>query len=118
MHSSPSPAPSPQSQLSLSAIVQYAFLAGLAYILAGAPLASLLNSSSSGSEDSYNANGKAREGNVVDVRTLESLVIPENNLSCAEHRYKGVYLMSREPLVIYIEGFLREGEGKQIVDLR
>lgn len=113
---SPSP-PLQQSQLSLSSIAQYVFLAGLAYVLAGAPLSSLINSSSSDSE-SYNVNGKAREGKVVDVRTLESLVIPETNLSCAEHRYKGVYVLSRDPLVIYIEGFLGEGEGKEVVDLR
>ncbi|XP_014561583.1 hypothetical protein COCVIDRAFT_86384 [Bipolaris victoriae FI3] len=112
---SPSP-PLQQSQLSLSSIAQYVFLAGLAYVLAGAPLSSLINSSSSNSE-SYNVNGKAREGKVVDVRTLESLVIPETNLSCAEHRYKGVYVLSRDPLVIYIEGFLGEGEGKEVVDL-
>ncbi|KAJ5064605.1 hypothetical protein J3E74DRAFT_200705, partial [Bipolaris maydis] len=105
------------SQLSFSSIAQYVFLAGLAYVLAGAPLSSFLNSSSSGSENSYNFNSRAREGKVVDVRTLESLVIPETNLSCAEHRYKGVYVLSRDPLVIYIEGFLGEGEGKEVVDL-
>lgn len=112
------PSPPPTSQTSVSSIVQYAFLAVLAYVLAGAPLSSFLDSSSSGSETNNNANAKPREANVVDVRTLESLVIPEKNLSCAEHRYKGVYVLSREPLVVYIEGFLGEGEGKEIVELR
>lgn len=112
------PSPPPPSQPSISSIVQYAFLAILAYVLAGAPLSSLLDSSSSSSDNSYDVGDKSRQGNVVDVKTLESLVIPEKNLSCAEHHYKGVYVLSREPLVVYIEGFLREGEGKEIVDLR
>lgn len=54
----------------------------------------------------------------MDVRKLESLVIPERNLTCTEHRHKGVYVLSRDPLVVYIEGFLGEGEGKEIVELR
>jgi prolyl 4-hydroxylase len=39
-------------------------------------------------------------------------------LECKEHGYKGVYLLSREPLVVYIEGFLGEGEGDEVVKLR
>lgn len=115
------------SQISLSAVVQYAFLAVLAYILAGAPLSSVLSSSSSPSSSVLSilsdigddaTTASAREGKVVDVRKLESLVIPERNLTCKEHRYKGVYVLNRDPLVVYIEGFLGEGEGKEVVELR
>lgn len=112
------PSPPPPSQTSVSAIVQYAFLAILAYFLAGAPFSSFIDSSSFGSKNRYDINDGSREGKILDVKTLESLVIPEKNLSCAEHRYKGVYVLSREPLVVYIEGFLGDGEGKEIVDLR
>ncbi|KAG9196280.1 prolyl 4-hydroxylase [Alternaria panax] len=49
---------------------------------------------------------------------LENLVIPEKNLTCAAHAYKGVYVLSREPLVLYIEGFVSEEEGKEVVALR
>jgi prolyl 4-hydroxylase len=54
----------------------------------------------------------------VDVGKLDSLVLPEKNLTCGEHAYKGVYVLSRDPLVVYIEGFLSEGEGKEVVRLR
>lgn len=112
------PSPPPPSQTSVSAIIQYAFLAVLAYFLAGAPFSSFIDFGSSGSDNGYDVNENPREGKVVDVKTLESLVIPEKNLSCAEHRYKGIHILSREPLVVYIEGFLGEGEGQEIVDLR
>jgi prolyl 4-hydroxylase len=107
MHASSSSFP-----ISISSFIQYTFLAVLAYILAGAPLLSILglNSESSGGV-------KARDGS-VDVGKLENLVIPEKNLSCKEHAYKGVYVLSREPLVVYIEGFLSEGEGEEVVKLR
>jgi hypothetical protein len=60
-----------------------------------------------------------RDGRGVDVKAkLENLVIPEKNLSCAAHAYKGVYVLSREPLVVYIEGFVSEEEGKEVVALR
>ena len=113
MPSPPSPSPT-----SISAVVQYAFLAVLAYFLAGAPFSSFVDFSSSGSDSGYDVNEHPRKGKVVDVKALESLVIPEKNLSCAEHRYKSVHILSREPLVVYIEGFLGEGEGNQAAEQR
>ncbi|KAF1945382.1 hypothetical protein EJ02DRAFT_509603 [Clathrospora elynae] len=119
MHSS-MPSSLPRS---LGSIIQYAVLAVLAYILAGAPLLSMLTGDSSFSSSSLlsssypsNVGAKARHG-AVDAGKLDSLVIPEKNLSCAEHGYKGVYVLSREPLVVYIEGFLGEGEGEEVVGL-
>jgi prolyl 4-hydroxylase len=107
MHSSPSSFP-----ISVSSFIQYTFLAVLAYILAGAPLLSILRPNSDPSSSS-----KTRDGS-VDVGKLDNLVIPEKNLTCREHAYKGVYVLSREPLVVYIEGFLGEGEGEEVVKLR
>jgi prolyl 4-hydroxylase len=106
MHASPS-----SSSMSIGSIIQYVFLAAIAYVLAGAPLLSLLTAPSSSSIASQN-------GNVLDVSKLDSLVIPEANLSCEAHAYKGVYVLSREPLVVYIEGFLGEKEGEEVVKIR
>ena len=104
------------SSLSITSFFQYGFLAALAYILAGAPLSSLLTSNVGGDAVSSNSVG-ARGGGDVKAN-LENLVIPERNLSCAAHTYKGVYVLSREPLVVYIEGFVGEEEGKEVVALR
>ncbi len=49
---------------------------------------------------------------------LDSLVIPDANLTCEEHKYKGVHVLSREPLVVYIEGFLKDSEVEEVVTLR
>jgi prolyl 4-hydroxylase len=102
--------PSWSKMLSLGSIIQYFFLAAIAYVLAGAPLLSLLSPPSS--------SVASKKGNVVDVRTLDSLVIPEKNLSCGAHAYKGVYVLSREPLVVYIEGFLGERESEEVLRIR
>jgi prolyl 4-hydroxylase len=120
-HSSSGPASSSSSasyssSLSITSVVQYGFLAALAYILAGAPLSTLLTSHAGGDVTSSSSVG-ARSG--VDVRAnLDNLVIPERNLSCAAHTYKGVYVLSREPLVVYIEGFVSEEEEEEVVALR
>lgn len=97
---------------SFSSLLQYALLGVVAYVLIGAPLLSLVNFS--GSEYSHSTNTAV--GSVGD--TLDSLVIPEANLSCEEHSYKGVYVMNREPLVVYIEGFLSEDESEGVVRVR
>lgn len=49
---------------------------------------------------------------------MENLVIPERNLSCEEHAYRGVHVLSREPLVVYIEGFVGDGEADDVVKVR
>ena len=104
-------------QISISSLFQYTVLAVLAYVLAGAPLSSLLNSPSSTSTNSNTARTEAGQ-NSYKGRELENLVIPEAGLECGGHQFKGVYVMSREPLVVYIEGFLGEGEGDEVVRLR
>lgn len=100
------------SSFSLGTLVQYAFLAVLAYVLAGAPLLSILSSSDGRREIDRPRNVE------ISKEKLESLVIPEGNLTCGEHAYRGVYVLSREPLVVYIEGFLTEDECGHVVELR
>jgi prolyl 4-hydroxylase len=105
MHSSFS-----SSSFSVSSIVQYAFFAAVLYVLAGAPLSSVFGGSDSGEQGSSAAD--------TSVKKLENLVFPEKNLSCAEHAYKGVHVLSREPLVLYIDGFLSEEEARHVVGAR
>lgn len=115
--SSSSSSSSYSSSLSITSFVQYAFLAALAYILAGAPLSTLLVSRTNADSALSGSSLGAKKG-VDTISKLENLVIPEKNLSCAAHAYKGVYVLSREPLVVYIEGFIGEEEAKEVVALR
>jgi prolyl 4-hydroxylase len=110
MHSSPS-----SSSFSVFTIFQYAFLALIAYILAGAPLQEVLFGR--GSPASYSYHGDASASS-MSPQKLDSLVIPDANLSCDEHAFKSVHVLSREPLVVYIEGFLEESEAVEVVELR
>jgi hypothetical protein len=100
---------SPSSSFSLSACVQYIFFAAVVYVLAGAPLNSVF---SNGDTDSYSGplNTSADQ--------LRDIVIPTKNLSCPDHAYKGVHVLSREPLVVYIEGFLSEMERGDVLAMR
>jgi prolyl 4-hydroxylase len=97
------------SSFSFAAVFQYAFFAVVVYVLAGAPLQAVFTASESSA-------ASARDG--IAQEKLESLVIPDKNLSCAEHNYKGVYILSREPLVVYIEGFLSDEETEEVVRKR
>jgi prolyl 4-hydroxylase len=96
------------SSLSFSSLVQYALVAALVYVLAGAPLSSLISELYYGGEVQ----------SPVHIGVLENLAIPEANLSCSEHAFKGIYVLNREPLVVYIEGFLSEEEAEHVVSVR
>lgn len=98
--------------MSVSSIVQYVFFAAIVYVLAGAPLASLFG----GSSLTSGVNVKNDAG--ANMKKLDNLVIPEEDLQCGEHTYKGVYVLNREPLVVYVEGFLSDEEAKHIVNQR
>ena len=104
------------SSLSISAIIQYAFLALIAYVLAGAPLREMLHGSQ-GSGSSYSYNQDASPSS-MSPQKLDSLIIPDANLTCEEHAFKNVHVLNREPLVVYIEGFLGKREADEVVKLR
>lgn len=104
---------------SIGSVVQCVFLAGVAYILAGAPLSSLVSSDrGAASYSSATSSGAGAGAGPHVAAKLESLVFPEPNLTCAEHSFKGVYVLSREPLVVYIEGFLSAQETESVVASR
>jgi prolyl 4-hydroxylase len=113
MHSSSSSASSSAYSSkfpSFSSLVQYAFFAGVLYVLAGAPLQAVFRSDT-------NTFTRSGEGGMAQEK-LESLVMPEKGLVCEEHAYKGVHVLSREPLVVYVEGFVSDGEARHVVGLR
>ncbi|KAF2683433.1 hypothetical protein K458DRAFT_305515 [Lentithecium fluviatile CBS 122367] len=102
---------------SLGTLVQYVLIAVIGYVLAGAPFISIFT----GEGDS--ARRRARDGFgkgiQVSKEKLDSLIAPERNLSCAEYgvNYRGVHVLRREPLVVYIEGFLGDGEADEVVSV-
>lgn len=126
MQSSNSHPPGPKTfNLFSASTIQYLVLAGLAYILAGAPLLEHLSalttpSSSSTPKSTWDTttSKSSRNGFPAPPAYLENLVFPDKNLTCGEHSYKGVYVLNREPLVVYIEGFLSEEESRHVVEER
>jgi hypothetical protein len=99
----------------LASILQYAVLGMIAYVLAGAPLLSLVTNFT---YDSKKARASFGQPSALSHDKAAGLIIPERNLSCAEHTYKGLHVLSREPLVVYVEGFLRAHEVEHIVNVR
>lgn len=57
-----------------------------------------------------------QESQYQSFEKTDSLVVPDPNLLCEQHGY-GVRLLSREPLVVYVEGFLSEEEAEHLVDV-
>lgn len=107
-----------KSSFSVFSVFQYAFLALAAYVLAGAPLQEMLLRG--GVPGSQGGTYASREGSVgfMSPQKLETVVVPDANLSCGEHSFGGVHVLSREPLVVYIEGFLSKEETDEVVELR
>lgn len=112
--------------LSLSTLIQYTVIGLVVYILAGAPQLPILSFSSSSSARSPQGWGKQSAGGTKDGKAarfqgdkIENLIHPRRDLECKEleHGYK-THVFSREPLVVYIEGFLSEGERRRVVELR
>jgi prolyl 4-hydroxylase len=119
--SSPSPssssrsasASSASSSFSVFTVIQYAFLSLAAYVLVGAPLLEMLGRGGS----SLEASRGASVGSMSPAK-LESIAPVDANLTCAPHAFKNVHVLSREPLVVYIEGFLSPEETDEVVALR
>jgi prolyl 4-hydroxylase len=58
------------------------------------------------------------EGDVTaSYEKIESLVYPDEDLKCQEHAFK-THVLSRDPLVIYVESFLSAKEADELVELR
>ena len=88
-------------------VVEFAVISVVIYVLIGTPgLPNSLPSSSSDEKDVPIARAK-----------VESLVYTDENLQCSEHAFD-VHIFSQSPLVIYIDGFVSEGEARHLVDIR
>ena len=98
-----------------ASILQYIVLVIIGYILAGAPLLSFVIGPT---PDNQKARAGTGRPSPLSLDKAAGLVIPERNLSCTEHMYKGLHVLSRDPLVVYVEGFLREDEVQHVVDVR
>ncbi|KAF2994799.1 hypothetical protein E8E13_001239 [Curvularia kusanoi] len=46
---------------------------------------------------------------------LSEITLPDANLSCTPHSFKNVHILHRDPLVVYIEGFLSSAETSELV---
>ena len=106
----------PGLAFSASTALQYLVLGVLGYILAGAPSLPLR----SGRDATFQRWSRRASPGVASVshEKLETLVIPDRNLSCEGHGFKGVYILNREPLVAYIEGFLSDEEVQHVIRIR
>ncbi|KAF2749265.1 hypothetical protein M011DRAFT_398521 [Sporormia fimetaria CBS 119925] len=129
---------SSSSSVSLSSVIQYTLFAVVAYFLAGAPyLAPLLSvigvdeasfSSSSLSASSSEDVNTSNQGHQYahygrqDAHTgakRDNLWQPGEGLVCEGehgHGYK-TYVLRRDPLVVYVEGFLSEAEREALLAL-
>ena len=91
----------------LHSIVEYFLLSAALYIFVLSPLLrtyfpSLIPESQESSYESF--------------EKTDSLIIPDPNLICDPHNYN-VHILSREPLVVYIEGFLSQDEAEHLVNV-
>lgn len=73
------------------------------YVLVWVPLSQIIFGRQSSLDEPLNLNS--------------TFIASDEPLYCPEDSYK-TYIISREPLMIYIEGFLKENESRHLVDVR
>lgn len=93
--------------LKLSSIVEYLLLSAVLYIFVLSPLLrtyfpSLIL--------------KSQESSYQSFEKTDSLTVPDLDLVCNQHNYN-VHILSQDPLVMYIEGFLSDDETEHIVNI-
>jgi len=93
--------------LKLSTIIEYLLLSSVAYIFVLSPLLRTYFPSLVLVD---------QESHYQSFEKTDSLIIPDPNLSCVPHTYK-VRILSRDPLVVYIEGFLSQEEAQHLLDV-
>ena len=100
--------------LSLGAVIQYVFIAGISYVLLGPPLLQMFAGDPRARRSVFDASAPEVP---ISPEKYETLVIPDPNLTCPEHPYT-VHIFSREPLVVYIENFVTEEEAAHLIAIR
>lgn len=122
--------------VSITSLIQYTLFAAIAYILAGAPyldeLSTIIDSShtffdlSSSKSPPKSGHHYGRDGspgghNGRGLQQLDNLMIQDPALNCEEvereNGYRGykTYVLRRDPLVVYVEGFLGEREREEVL---
>ena len=87
-------------------IIEVAVISAVIYVILGAPGLSAWSSSLSIQE----------EAPVVQAK-VESLVYPDKDLKCSEHKFD-IHILGTNPLVIYIDSFVTESEAQHLIDIR
>lgn len=90
----------------LRTLIEYAFISIPVYLFILSPLLKTIVPSLFSDTGSVNYQS---------FELSDSLVIPDNNLTCAPHKFN-VRILHREPLILYIDGFLSESETAHLVD--
>jgi hypothetical protein len=90
----------------LTTILEYLLFAVPLYLFVASPLLKILAPSLFGSSGDINYQS---------FENTDSLVFPDTDLICPPHSYN-VRVLSREPLVVYIDGFLSAKEAEHMVN--
>jgi len=93
--------------LKLSSILEYLLLGAAAYVFVLSPLLRTFVPTLVPVD---------QESHYQSFEKTDSLVIPDPDLVCEPHTYN-VRIMGRDPLVVYIEGFLSQEEAEHLVDV-
>ncbi len=96
-------------------LVEYLVFLVPLYLLVGAPIRRALFGDPTVPEEGRRAG--FQNAAEIPASLLKSLALPDPDLRCPEHAYKA-RIYSRDPLVVYLEGFLSEEERRHIVDIR
>ena len=88
-------------------ITEVAVISIVIYVIIGAP----------GLPASFNSSSADREDVPVARAKVETLVYPNKDLKCPRHDFD-IHVFSTSPLIIYIDGFLRESEAQHLIDIR
>ena len=88
--------------------VEVATISIVIYIVVGAPGLSSLG---------LGTHGGVQQDVPVARARIESLVYPDKDLVCPDHKYD-VHVLASEPLVLYIDDFLSDEEADHLVDIR
>lgn len=92
--------------------LEYLIPLGFLLLIAGGPIQNSLfggGQQATTSLSSYNEN--------IPVLDAEKLVIPEKDLACPDHAFE-THILSTDPLVVYISGFLSKQEAEHLVTIR
>lgn len=98
--------------------LEYLIPLGFLLLLAGGPIQKTLlgGGEGQGASSSLSSSASHKEAHSA-VLDAEKLVFPEKDLQCPQHSYE-THILSTEPLVVYIEGFLSKQETEHLVNIR